>query len=64
MSGKEITRYLALVERRLFIVAHSGVDWKPEYGAEMEAIDRELAGLRKLVDQEHERRREGKWQWQ
>lgn len=57
MSGKEINRYLTLVDRRLFIVAHFGVDWKPEYGSELEAIDQEIAGLRLLVDQEHERRR-------
>lgn len=57
MGGKEINRYLTLVDRRLFIVAHSGVDWKPEYGPELEAIDQEIAELRLLVDQEHERRR-------
>lgn len=57
MSGKKINRYLTLVSRRLFIVAHSGIDWKPEYGAELAAIDRELAELRKLVDKEHDRRR-------
>ena len=57
MSGKEVNRYLALLDRKLFIVAQSGVEWEPEYGPEMEAIDQELAELRKLVDQEHERRR-------
>ena len=57
MSGKEVNRYLALLDRKLFIMAHSGVEWEPEYGPEMEAIDQELAELRKLVDQEHERRR-------
>ena len=56
MSGKDINRYLVLLDRKLFIVAHSGVEWEPEYSSEMEAIDQELAGLRKLVDQEHERR--------
>ena len=35
---------------------HSGVGWRPEYAAELEAIDRELAELRRLVNQEHERR--------
>lgn len=56
MTDREVCRYLELVDRRLFILAHSGVDWKPEYAAEMEAIDKELTGLRRLVDQEHERR--------
>lgn len=63
MSEKEINRYLTLVDRRLFIVAHSGVDWKPEYGSELEAIDQEIAGLRLLVDQEHERRRAANGMW-
>ena len=46
MTEKEILRYLTLVERRCFIVEHCGIDWKPEYGPELEAIDRELAELR------------------
>ena len=57
MNASEINRYLELVDRRLFILVHSGVDWQTEYAAELEAIDKELAELRKLVDQEHERRR-------
>lgn len=57
MSEKEVNRYLKLVDRRLFILVHSGIDWKPEYGPELDAIDKELAGLRKLVDREHERRK-------
>lgn len=57
MNGKDVNRYLTLLDRKLFIVAHSGVEWKPEYGPEMEAIDQELVELRKLVDQEHGRRR-------
>ena len=57
MNGKDVNRYLTLLDRKLFIVAHSGVAWKPEYGPEMEAIDQELVELRKLVDQEHGRRR-------
>ena len=56
MTDREVCRYLELVDRRLFLLAHSGVDWKPEYAAELEAIDKELAELRRLVDQEHERR--------
>jgi hypothetical protein len=57
MNGKDVNRYLTLLDRKLFIVAHSGVEWKPEYGPEMEAIDQELVELRKLVDQEHGRGR-------
>ena len=57
MSGKEINRYLTLASRRLFIMVHSGVDLRPEYGAELENIDKEIADLSKLVDRELERRR-------
>lgn len=62
MGEKEINRYLALVGRRLFILTHCGVDWRPEYETEMAAISKEIAELRKLVDQEHERRACGRYQ--
>lgn len=52
MSEKEVLRYLALVERRLFILT-AGINWKPEYDSELKAIDQELAELRALVDREH-----------
>ena len=58
MSGKQIMRYLTLTDRYLFILLHSGVDWKPEYGLELEAIKKELAELRVLIDGEHQKRRE------
>ena len=57
MTDKEVCRYLELVDRRLFILVHSGSNWKPEYAAELEAIDRELVELRKMVDCEHGKRR-------
>lgn len=56
MSSRQISRYTSLVNRRSFILLHSGVSWKPEYGAELGEIDRELKTLRVLADQEHERR--------
>lgn len=56
MTGKQVSRYTELVHRRTFILLHSGIDWKPEYEKEMQQIDKELATLRPLVDQEHERR--------
>ena len=56
MTGKEVCRYIDLVDRRVFIFTHSGVDWKPEYTAELEAIDRELAELRRKVNLEHGRK--------
>lgn len=56
MTDREVCRYMELMDRRVFILTHSGISWKPEYGPELEAIDRELAELRKLVDQTHEKR--------
>lgn len=56
VKREQVNRYLDLVARRTYIIAHSGVDWKPEYEKEMQQIDQELAVLRPLVDQEHERR--------
>lgn len=53
MNQDQVLRYLTLVNRRLFIFTHSGVDWKPEYADELEVIDQELAALRPLVDQAH-----------
>lgn len=58
MSEKEVCRYLQLVDRWLFIIIHSGVDWQPEYGPELTAIDKELAGLREQVDRAHKQRKE------
>lgn len=58
MTGKEVCRYIDLVDRRVFIISHAGVDWKPEYAVELEAIDMELAELRRKVDQEHGRKQE------
>mgnify|MGYP001057081119 CR=1 FL=1 len=57
MSDKEVCRYLELVDRRLFIIIHSGIDWKPGYISEMEDIDKELAELRVLVEKAHRQRR-------
>ena len=56
MTGKQIDRYLSLVNRRLVILLNSGIDWKPEYSAELAAIDQEIASLQPLMDKEHERR--------
>lgn len=58
MTAADVTRYLALVDRRMFILEHSGVDWWPEYGSELESIDQELVKLRKVIDAEHARRKE------
>lgn len=45
-TEKKILRYLELVDRRLYILLHSGIDWKPEYGPELEQIDQEIVQLR------------------
>ena len=58
MTDKEVCRYMELMDRRVLIIMHSGISWKPEYGPELEAIDRELARLRALVDQAHEQKKQ------
>lgn len=45
-TEKKILRYLHLVDRRLYIIMHSGIEWRPEYGPEMDQIDKELLQLR------------------
>lgn len=60
MTEKQVSKYIALMDRRLFILLHSGIDWKPEYKQEMQHIDEELMKLRPLVEQEH-KRKENKW---
>ena len=58
VSEDQIMRYLDLVDRRMYIIMHSGVDWQPSYGPELESINKELSELRVLVDLEHQRREE------
>lgn len=52
MTDQQVLRYLELVDRLLWIMRHSGVDWKPEYEEEGDAIRRELVALKILVDLE------------
>ncbi len=47
---EQVTRYLTLVDRRLYILMHSGVDWKPEYEKELADIDKEISVLRELME--------------
>ena len=56
MTARQVSRYIDLVNRRMQILVHCGVDWKPEYGLELNLIEKELADLRSLVDEEHEKR--------
>lgn len=42
----DILRYLDLLDRRMYIILHSGVGWRPEYGPELERIDQELVQIR------------------
>ena len=39
MTATDVTRYLALVNLRMFIIEHSGMSWRPEYGPELESIE-------------------------
>ena len=54
MTEQQITRYLELSARMLQIMLDSGVNWKPEYEAELTAIREELHQMRPLVDADHE----------
>lgn len=58
MTATDVTRYLVLVDRRMFLIEHSGMSWRPEYGPELESINQELAKLRKVIDAEHAKRKE------
>ena len=65
MTGKQVNRYLDLVKRRLYILTHSGIDWKPEYTEELKQINQELEQPRPIVDrarkekQEYDSRKKG-----
>lgn len=56
MTAERVSKYIDMMHKRMHILTHSGVDWKPEYSEEIAKIDKELAELRPLVDQEHEKR--------
>lgn len=50
VTDSQVLRYIDLVDRRVFIIMHSGIDWKPEYEQELVEIDREISSLRRLID--------------
>ena len=56
MNKHDVSKYIDLLHRRTFILLQSGIDWKPEYEAELQQINQELDLLRSLVDQEHSRK--------
>lgn len=49
----DVLEYLQLLDRRCFIVMHSGASWKPEYDQELEEIDKRFAELRVRVNAAH-----------
>lgn len=56
MTDAEVSRYINAVHMKMYILLHSGIDWKPEYDQMLEAANKELAELRPLVDEELRRR--------
>lgn len=54
MTEQQAARYLYLVDRRLVLLM-TGKDWKPEYGLELEEIEKELAELIPLVERERKK---------
>lgn len=49
----DVLEYLRLLDRRCFIVMHSGISWKPEYAQELEEIDKRFVVLRVRLDAAH-----------
>ena len=56
MTDAEVSRYINAVHTKMYILLHSGIDWKPEYDQMLEKANKELAELRPLVDEELRRR--------
>lgn len=56
MTDTEVTRYINAVHMKMYVLLHSGIDWKPEYDQILEKANKELAELRPLVDEELRRR--------
>lgn len=56
MTDAEVSRYINAVHTKMGVLRHSGIDWKPEYDQVLEAVNKELAELRRLVDEELRRR--------
>ena len=56
MTDAEVSRYINAVHTQMWVLRHSGIDWKPEYDQVLEAVNKELAELRRLVDEELRRR--------
>lgn len=59
ITDSQVLRYIDLVDRRVFIIMHSGIDWKPEYEQELVDIDREISSLRRLIDSAEGQESEG-----
>ena len=56
MTQEQVLRYLELANRESYIIIHSGDSWKPEWEDELEAIKKELDGLREIIAAEHQTR--------
>lgn len=61
-TQEDVLEYLQLLDRRIFIVMHSGISWKPEYDQELEEIDKRFAVLRARVGAAHAAREAGRAQ--
>ena len=51
MTPEQVTEYLDLINRRLYILTHSGIHWKPEYQQELAEIDQKIEELQSTVEQ-------------
>ena len=56
MTDTEVSRYINAVHTKMWVLRHSGIDWKPEYGQMLEKANKELAE-EELRRREHDRQR-------
>lgn len=52
MTDAEVSRYINAVHMKMYVLLHSGIDWKPKYDQMLEEANKELVELRPLVDEE------------
>lgn len=52
VTNDQVVKYLTLLDQKVRITAHSGVEWRPEYSAELMEIDKALSELRSTINEE------------
>ncbi len=52
VTNDQVVKYLTLLDQKVRITAHSGVEWRPEYSTELMEIDKALSELRSTINEE------------